>query len=195
MLYLASRSPRRRQLLEALGYRFQIQDIETPEQRLPDEVPVDYVTRAAHEKALAGLALRADTSDALVLGADTEVVLDDEVFGKPADVSAAASMLRRLSGRTHEVISVVWLVSREREDVAVCRTQVTFAALSDAQIAAYLACGEAFGKAGAYGIQGRAGAFVSHLAGSHSGVMGLPMHETGRLLASFGVWPEPGPGP
>ncbi len=194
MLFLASRSPRRHQLLEALGYRFQSLDIETPERRLPGEAPVAYVTRAAHEKALAGLAALADTPGAVVLGADTEVVLDDEVFGKPVDVGAAASMLRRLSGRSHEVISVVWLVSREREDVAVCRTQVTFVALSDAQIAAYLASGEALGKAGAYAIQGRAGAFVSHLAGSHSGVMGLPMHETERLLASFGVRPEPGGG-
>lgn len=194
MLYLASRSPRRHQLLEALGYRFQILDIETPECRLPGEAPLDYVTRVAHEKAMAGLALLADVSAPMVLAADTEVVLDGEVFGKPADASAAAAMLRRLSGRTHEVITVVWLVSREREDVVVCRSQVTFAALSAAQIADYLACGEAFGKAGAYGVQGRGGALVSHLSGSHSGVMGLPMHETDRLLASFGLRPEPGDG-
>lgn len=194
MLYLASRSPRRHQLLEALGYRFQILDTETPERRVAGEAPLDYVTRVAHEKALAGLAMLADMPAPMVLGADTEVVLDGEVFGKPADASAAAAMLRRLSGRTHEVITVVWLVSRERADVVVCRSQVTFAELSAAQIADYLACGEAFGKAGAYGVQGRGGTLVSHLSGSHSGVMGLPMHETDRLLASFGLRPEPGDG-
>ncbi|MCX7555817.1 Maf family nucleotide pyrophosphatase [Xanthomonadaceae bacterium JHOS43] len=189
MLYLASKSPRRRQLLEGLGYRFQCLDIDIPEQRAPGESPVRYVSRVAREKAQAGLALLRDTPGAVVLGADTEVVLDDAVFGKPANAADAAAMLRQLSGRTHDVISVVWLVAAGREDVARCRTRVTFTELSDARIDTYLACGEAFGKAGAYAIQGRAATFVSHLSGSHSGVMGLPVYETAALLARFGLQP------
>ena len=195
MLYLASKSPRRRQLLEGLGYRFQCLDIDIPEQRASGEAPAAYVSRVALEKARAGLTLLGDAPDAVVLGADTEVVLDDMVFGKPVDAPDAAAMLRRLTGRTHEVISVVWLVAAGREEAATCRTQVTFAPLSQAQIADYLACGEAFGKAGAYGIQGRAAMFVSHLSGSHSGVMGLPIHETTTLLARFGLHPQNNPQP
>lgn len=147
--------------------------------------------RVALEKARAGLALRADEDpDAVVLGADTEVVLDDQVFGKPVDARDAAAMLRRLSGRSHEVITSVWLVDAGREMHAVNRTQVRMAPLSPPQIEAYLACGEAFGKAGAYAIQGRAAAFVAHLSGSHSGVMGLPLHETAGLLSRFGIEPS-----
>lgn len=189
-LFLASKSPRRRQLLEELGYRFQCLDIDIPEQRAPDEAPDAYVSRVALEKARAGLAWLGNAPDAVVLGADTEVVLGDAVFGKPADADDAAAMLRRLAGQTHEVISVVWLVADGREESVLCRTQVTFAPLSEAQITDYLACGEALGKAGAYGIQGRAAVFVSHLSGSHSGVMGLPIHETAGLLARFGLHPE-----
>ena len=194
MLYLASRSPRRHQLLEQLGYRFQGLDIEVPEVRAAGESAQDYVSRVAREKACAGLAALGSAPDARVLGADTEVVLDDEVFGKPRDVADAAAMLRRLSGRTHEVMSVVWLVSAGAESTAHCRSQVTFATLDEATIAAYLACGEAFGKAGAYAIQGRAAAFISRLEGSYSGVMGLPLHETAALLAAAGCLPAPAHG-
>ena len=124
---------------------------------------------------------------AVVLGADTEVVLDDEVFGKPADAADAARMLRRLSGRVHECLSTVWVLSAGREQHAACVTQVHFEKLTDARIDAYVATGECFGKAGAYAIQGRAAAFVAHLSGSHSGVMGLPLHETARLMRDFGL--------
>lgn len=195
MLYLASKSPRRRQLLEEQGYRFQCLDIDIPEQRATGETPHAYVSRVALEKARAGLSALGNVPGAVVLGADTEVVLGDMVFGKPVDAEDATAMLQRLSGRTHEVISVVWLVAMGREASETCCTQVTFAPLSDVQIADYLACGEAFGKAGAYGIQGRAAVFVSHLAGSHSGVMGLPIHETWALLGRFGVFPENNPLP
>ncbi len=195
MLYLASKSPRRRQLLEEQGYRFQCLDIDIPEQRAAGESPHAYVSRVALEKARAGLATLGNVPEATVLGADTEVVLGDLVFGKPVDAEDAAAMLRRLSGRTHEVISVVCLATAGREATTTCRTEVTFARLSEAQIADYLACGEAFDKAGAYGIQGRAAAFVSHLAGSHSGVMGLPIHETCALLARFGLYPQNNPPP
>lgn len=191
MLYLASRSPRRHQLLEQLGYRFQSLDIEVPEVRAAGESAQDYVSRVARDKARAGLLALGSQGHAQVLGADTEVVLGDEVFGKPRDAAAAAAMLRRLSGRTHDVISVVWLVSAAGERSAHCRSQVTFAPLDEATIQAYLACGEAFGKAGAYAIQGRAAAFINRLEGSYSGVMGLPLHETAALLAASGCLPEP----
>lgn len=187
MLYLASQSPRRAELLARLGLDFGRVDLDIPEQRQPTETPVEYVRRVAREKAGAGLLQVMSTPGAVVLGADTEVVLGDEVFGKPRDAADAAAMLRRLSGRTHQVVSAVSLVSAAREAQALSVTQVTFAALSDTEIADYVAIGEAMGKAGAYGIQGRAEVFVEHLDGSFSGVMGLPLHETARLLKEFGV--------
>ncbi|MCF7222689.1 Maf family protein [Marilutibacter chinensis] len=186
MLYLASKSPRRRDLLARLGVDFDTIDLDIPEQRQPGEAADDYVRRVAREKAGAGLLQVVATPGAAVLGADTEVILDDEVFGKPADADDAAAMLRRLSGRTHRVVSAVWLVSAEREAEAVSVSNVTFDRLDEARIARYIATGEAFGKAGAYGIQGAAEVFVSRLDGSFSGVMGLPLHETDALLHRFG---------
>jgi septum formation protein len=188
MLYLASQSPRRRQLLEQLGAHFAVLEVDVPEHRMPDEMPQAYVSRVARDKALAGFRL-AGAEGAVVLGADTEVVLDDDVFGKPADAQAAATMLTRLSGRTHAVISAVWLVATGREQSAVSVSQVRFSVLDDATIAAYVATGEPFGKAGAYAIQGRGGVLVEYLEGSYSGVMGLPVFETARLLREFQVAP------
>ncbi|HVF34210.1 MAG TPA: Maf family protein [Candidatus Saccharimonadia bacterium] len=187
MLFLASQSPRRRQLLEQLGYAFGVLDTDVVEAVLDGEAPVDYVRRVARGKAGAGLLQVAATPGAVVLGADTEVVLDGEVFGKPRDSDDAARMLARLSGRTHCVLSAVCLVDASREREALNTTEVSFAELSPELIREYVATGEAFGKAGAYAIQGRAAAFVAHLAGSHSGVMGLPLHETARLLREFGL--------
>jgi len=187
MLYLASQSPRRRELLEQIGVRFGTVQLDLPEVRAPGEPPEDYVSRVAREKAGAGLMQLSGVAGAVVLGADTEVVLDDEVFGKPADRDHAVAMLRKLSGRTHLTISVVWLVSAGREEHAVSRTEVTFAELDEATIAAYVDSGEPMGRAGAYAIQGRAAAFVSHLSGSYSGVMGLPLFETSALLRHFGI--------
>ncbi|HEX5306902.1 MAG TPA: Maf family protein [Dyella sp.] len=184
MLHLASQSPRRRQLLEQIGVTFQVIDVSVPEVRSADEAPRHYVSRVARDKALAGLAA-AGEPHAVVLGSDTEVVLDEEVFGKPADGADAAAMLRRLSGRTHEVISAVWAVSDHHQNSEVCVSRVRFATLDEATIAAYVATGEPFGKAGAYAIQGRGGVLVEHLEGSYSGVMGLPVFETARLLARF----------
>ena len=187
MLYLASQSPRRRDLLEQLGATFSALDVEVPELRAAAELPQDYVRRVARDKARAGLALLAtgDRDDAVVLGADTEVVLDGEVFGKPRDADHAAAMLRRLSGRTHEVVSAVWLVGPTLEHGDVCVSQVRFAEMDEAAITGYVATGEPFGKAGAYAIQGRGAALVEHLQGSYSGVMGLPLFETARLLRHF----------
>lgn len=187
MLYLASQSPRRRELLARLGQPFATLDIDVPEQRQPGEPPEDYVRRVAREKAGAGLLQVMAIPGARVIGADTEVVLDDEVFGKPADAADAAAMLRRLSGRTHQVVSAVSLVSPAREAQVASISEVTFGTLDEAAIAAYLEAGEWQGKAGAYAIQGSAQAFVAHLSGSHSGVMGLPLYETARLLEGFGA--------
>jgi septum formation protein len=187
MLYLASQSPRRRELLGQLGLQFGLLDVDVPEQRQPGEPPEGYVSRVAREKAGAGLLAVVGNPGAVVLGADTEVVLDDVVFGKPADAAEAERMLAALAGRTHRVVSTVWLVNAGREEQATCITEVTMQPLASAAIAAYVATGESFGKAGAYAIQGRAAAFVSHLSGSHSGVMGLPLHETARLLRRFGL--------
>jgi nucleoside triphosphate pyrophosphatase len=187
MLYLASQSPRRRQLLEQVGIRFDTVDVEVPEIRTPGEPPADYVSRVAREKAGAGLLKLAAVPGAVVLGADTEVVLGDEVFGKPDDATHAADMLRRLSGRAHLAISAVWCVSAGREERAVSVSEVVFAPLSERAISAYVASGEPIGRAGAYAIQGRAAAFISRLTGSFSGVMGLPLFETVELLSRYGI--------
>ncbi|WP_394000791.1 Maf family protein [Luteimonas sp. WGS1318] len=191
MLHLASQSPRRRALLARLGLPFEVVDVVVPEQREPGEGAADYVRRVAREKAGAGLLAVVAVPHAVVLGADTEVVLDDEVFGKPRDDADAAQMLHRLSGRTHQVISSVALVSAGREAQATVVTEVTFDTLDAATIAAYVAGGEPHGKAGAYAIQGGAELFVSRMAGSHSGVVGLPLQQTAALLRGFGLDPRP----
>jgi septum formation protein len=188
MVYLASRSPRRRELLGLLGITPGLLDVDVPEIRQPGEPPLDYVNRVAREKAGAGLLDVMAVPGALVLGADTEVVLGDVVYGKPADAADAARMLRSLAGRTHEVITAVWVVSAGREAHAISRSTLTFAPMDEAEIAAYVATGECEGKAGGYAIQGRAAAFVERLEGSHSGVMGLPLHETYALLKGFGLF-------
>lgn len=169
-------------------------EIDIPEQPQPGEAPEDYGRRVAREKAGAGLLKVVAVPNAVVLGADTEVVLDDEagiaqVLGKPRDDADAVAMLRRLSGRTHRVVTALSLVSASREMQAVSISEVTFAELRDADIAAYVAGGEPRGKAGGYAIQGAAQAFISHLSGSYSGVMGLPLYETAKLLRAFGVLP------
>lgn len=187
MLYLASRSPRRNELLGRLDVVFSALDLEVPEIRGAQESPAAYVQRVALDKARAGLAQVAHDPHAVVLGSDTEVVLGDRVYGKPVDAADAAAMLASLAGRTHEVITAVALVAHGREQVQVVRSQVTFAAMTPAQIAAYVATGEPMGKAGGYAIQGAAERFISHLAGSYSGVMGLPLQQTGELLRGFGV--------
>ncbi len=195
MLHLASKSPRRRELLARLGLDFGVLDVEVVEERARGESPDVYVARVAREKAGAGLLRVVAVPGAVVLGSDTEVVLDDEVFGKPADAAAAAAMLRRLSGRSHRVLTAVSLVSAGREASVLVESEVSFADLSDADIAEYVASGEPMGRAGAYAIQGGAERFIRRLAGSYSGVMGLPLHETAGLLRGFGIQastPRPG---
>jgi septum formation protein len=186
-LFLASQSPRRSELLTQMGVVFDVLDASIDETPAADEPALDYVRRVAREKAGAGLMQVAAVPGALVLGADTEVVLDGAVFGKPADADDAARMLHALSGRTHQVISAVALVAAGREAEVVSVSDVTFAELTEVDIAAYVASGEPFGKAGAYAIQGRGAGLISHLSGSYSGVMGLPVYETMRLLRGFGL--------
>ncbi len=186
-LVLASRSPRRQALLAQIGMAFEVLPADIPEQRHPDETPMQYVSRVARAKAEAVLA-RFDEGDGVwVLGADTEVVADDEVFGKPGDAAEAAAMLGRLAGRTHEVVSCVWLLDGTHAWSAGCCSRVTLDTLDARAIERYVASGEPFGKAGAYAIQGRAAAFVAHLEGSYSAVMGLPLYQTAGLLQRAGL--------
>ncbi len=185
MLYLASKSPRRRELLAQLGVEHGVLEVDVIEERQPGEPPEDYVSRVAREKAGAGLLQVMSSPGALVLGADTEVVLGDRVYGKPVDGADAARMLRELSGRAHRVLTAVWLLDAGREEHLLSETTVEFCALDESDIAGYVDTGEWRGKAGAYGIQGRAGAFVPRIEGSYTGVMGLPVHETWMLLRRF----------
>lgn len=185
-LLLASGSPRRAELLEQVGIRFEVVVTDTDERRLSGETPPAYVRRLAAEKAAAGLALSATPLPAL--GADTIVLLDDKILGKPRDLDEAATMLRWLSGRDHQVMSAV-AVSLPGGDtrVALNTTRVTFAALPEDFIHWYCEVVETLDKAGAYAIQGPAGQFVARIDGSYSGVMGLPLYETCGLLREAGV--------
>lgn len=191
VLYLASQSPRRRELLQQLDVDFRQLAVEVPEEPAAGEAPVDYIDRVARAKAHAGLEAVSAAAGTAVLAGDTEVVMDGVVFGKPESIADARGMLERLSGRVHTAVSSVWLVTAEAEASAQCQSHVTFATLDATELSAYLASGESQGKAGGYAIQGRAAAFVRRLEGSYSGVMGLPLHETARLLRRFELWPEP----
>ena len=184
-VYLASGSPRRRELLAQLGVRCEVLRVTVDEEPRPGETAADLVCRLAAAKAVAGIAAR-PAPGAPVVAADTSVALGTELFAKPADEADAARILARLSGRTHEVYTAVALADGDRERVALSRSEVTFRPLTAAEIAAYWRTGEPADKAGAYGIQGRGAQFIAELKGSYSGVMGLPLFETARLLALFG---------
>lgn len=191
MLYLASRSPRRSDLLSRLGRPFGTVALDVAELRGDAESPREYVLRVATDKARAGLEqVLGQDPGACVLGSDTEVVLGDRVFGKPADAADARAMLRALSAATHQVVTAVVVVSATAVDSVLVVSEVTFAALDEAQIAAYVDTGEPLDKAGAYAIQGGAERFITHLAGSYSGVMGLPLYQTDLLLTRCGL-PSP----
>lgn len=180
-LFLASRSPRRRQLLEQLGLDFACVEVEVVERQQPGERAEDYVRRVAREKAIAGRE-RCGLEAALVIGGDTEVVLDGEVLGKPEDAADARRMLRALSGRSHRVLSAVCVAGPRGLREALSESAVWFAPLDEDRIERYLATGEWRDRAGAYAIQGYAASFIARLEGSFSGVMGLPLFETARLL-------------
>jgi septum formation protein len=196
-LYLASRSPRRQELLHQLAVNFELLKLrEAPgrphdvvEMALDDEPPLHYVERIARTKATIGaqLMLRRGLQPLPVLGADTEVALDGTIFGKPRDAIDAVRMLMLLSGRTHHVFTAVALAAAGDVQAEVSTTAVTFRDLAAGEIERYVGTGESADKAGAYAIQGRAAAFVSRIEGSYSGVMGLPLFETASLLGRIGV--------
>lgn len=189
MIYLASASPRRRELLAQAGVSHEVLPSNISEERTRGEAPRDYVLRVAGDKArhVAGVAAARGLPRRPVLGADTEVVVDGEILGKPRDRAHAAAMLRALAGRTHTVFTGLCLVGTHGEHTAVCTSRVTMAPLTDAEIDRYVATGEADDKAGAYAIQGRAGAFIARLEGSYSGVMGLPLYELRELFGRAGL--------
>lgn len=188
-LYLASASPRRQELLRQVGIGFEVLPSNIVERRAPEETPADYVRRMAREKAQHGFRDMIDRRLPVrpVLGADTEVVLDNEVLGKPRDRAHAAHMLGRLSGRAHTVLSALCLRLPAGEHSVLNENRVRFATLSASDIESYVATGEADDKAGAYAIQGRAAAFIARLEGSYSGVMGLPLYELRELLHQAGL--------
>jgi len=193
-IYLASQSPRRRHLLEQLGVRHELllpdadEDAEGIEAVLPNEAPTTYVQRVTQLKldmAVQRLKRRGLPA-APILCSDTTVALGRCIYGKPADEQDAVRMLGELSGRTHRVLTAVAVGGARKRAQALSISRVTFAAMSQRQIEAYVATGEPLGKAGAYAVQGRAAAFISHISGSYSGIMGLPVFETAQLLQSFG---------
>ncbi len=195
-IYLASQSPRRRELLRQIGIAFDMLPLRAVAGRMdvveipkPDESAPDFAQRMATEKAACGWRA-VDMRHLLrfpVLGADTVVELDGDILGKPADRFGAEAMLTRLSGRQHHVHTAVAMRHEDRVELRLSSSLVRFATLDAATIARYLETGEYLGKAGAYGIQGRAGAFVEHIEGSYSGIMGLPLYETAVLLKAFGL--------
>ena len=195
-IYLASQSPRRSQLLDQLGVAHQLllpsaqEDSEALEMVLPGETPRHYVQRVTVLKLGAALVRlkRLGLLDAPVLCADTTVALGDDILGKPADAQDAQRMLAHLSGRTHQVFTAVVLGWGGQVAQACSASDVVFAALAPEAIARYAETGEPMGKAGAYAVQGKAAAFIERIDGSYSGIMGLPLFETARLLRTTGAW-------
>ncbi|GAB6848919.1 Maf family protein [Paraburkholderia kururiensis] len=191
-VYLASQSPRRQELLQQLGVRFELllprpdEDAEALEATLPDEAADAYVVRVCEAKAEAArLRLeRGGHAAAPVLVADTTVTIDGAILGKPADADDALAMLARLAGREHEVLTAVTVIDAGGAllPTALSRSRVRFVTATTEALARYVSSGEPFGKAGAYGIQGRAAEFIEHIEGSYSGIMGLPLYETAALL-------------
>jgi septum formation protein len=192
MLVLASASPRRRELLAQAGFTFEVRPADVDETLRPGEDPIAYVVRLAREKAQAvykdlepqgtGAEEKAPADQLIVLGADTTVVVDGQILGKPSDKKDAARMLRLLSGRTHRVITGVAVVTTARTEVAAEVTAVKFLALSEDEIAAYIATGEPMDKAGAYAIQGRAAKWIPRIAGDYFNVVGLPLALVSAML-------------
>jgi septum formation protein len=191
-VYLASASPRRRELLKQIGVPFQLLEVEVDESVAAREAPATYVARVACAKARAGwerrrAAARTVAPAAPVLAADTTVVLDGRILGQPQDGLDAVQMLLALGGRTHEVLTAIALATADGVQSRLSRSEVTFRQISAAQAQRYWDTGEPRGKAGGYAIQGRAAVFVADLRGSYSGVMGLPLYETAELLDLAGV--------
>jgi len=189
-LYLASASPRRREILNQLGIPHEVLAQDIDESKYPAETPDEFVCRLAKAKAESALASLPKSANAACLGSDTTVVCENEIFEKPEDEDDALRILSKLSGRTHQVLTAVALATRNTTDVLLSISQVTFRELTDAEIRAYWSSGEPADKAGAYGIQGLGALFVEAMEGSYSGIMGLPVMETTRLLEKVNLTPE-----
>ena len=193
MFYLASASPRRRELLTQIGVQFELAPVDIDETPKPGEGAQSYVERLAREKAVTSLAaIRADgdnndASRAVVLGSDTSVIINNEILTKPEDTADAKRMLQRLSGNSHQVFTAVAVVSQQKQSIISVTTDVCFRPLSDDEIDAYIATGEPMDKAGSYGIQGKGAILVDKISGSYSNVVGLPLTETAALLKSFNI--------
>jgi septum formation protein len=195
-IYLASQSPRRRELLKQIGVHYEVLPLRSSPDRqdvieipLPGEAPKDFAVRMAREKAKCGAKVARNRRLLLlpVLGADTLLDLDNQIIGKPRDITHAREVLERLSGRAHWVHTGVSLAWGERVETRLSSSKVKLAPITAEQIEQYLLSGEATDKAGAYGIQGRAAVFVERIEGSHSGIMGLPLCETAELLQMAGI--------
>ncbi len=199
-LYLASQSPRRRELLTQIGVQFEVLCVDVEERQASDESAQDYVKRLACDKSAAGWHKLSMSGKSLapVMGADTIVVLNGEVLEKPRDQADGVNMLMTLSGQVHEVFTAVAITSGKTQAAQICRTEVQFSEITPESARAYWHTGEPHDKAGGYGIQGAGALFVEKISGSYSAVVGLPLFETQQLLAQFGigVWqfdkmPEP----
>src|SRR6202166_743758 len=188
-VYLASGAPRRRDVLQQIGVAFRVVGMAVDEAVLPGEAPLGYVARLAAAKAEAGWERSRDAHEVPVLAADTAVVLDGRILGKPADRDDAEGMLRQLSGRTHEVLTAIALRTANGLQSRISRSEVTFRGIAAAEARAYWETGEPSDKAGAYAIQGCGAIFIADLRGSYSGVMGLPLFETAELLSNAGLVP------
>lgn len=184
-LYLASKSPRRHELLKQIGVEFEIINVDIDETWDEREIARDYVFRLALEKARAGKTKITADNNALILAADTAVVIDNVILGKAENKEDAARMLHLLSGRTHHVYTSIALISSNEEMTSLNTSRVSFKPLSENEIKTYCISGEPSGKAGAYAIQGKAGAFIERIEGSYSGIMGLPLYETWQLIQSM----------
>ena len=182
-IYLASQSPRRRELLTQIGVEFDVLSIDIEEQQRANESPQNYVCRLSQEKAQAGAL---SSNDRPVLGADTIVVLDERVLEKPRDQGHGVEMLLRLSGQSHQVMTAVSVIDKAQCQTCLSCTRVRFRPISESEAIAYYQTGEPCDKAGGYGIQGLGAIFVESIEGSYSGVMGLPLFETANVLASSG---------
>ncbi len=186
-IYLASASPRRKELLAQIGIKFECLTIDVPEEKKPHEAPQAYADRLALSKAQAGWESSERIENCPVLGADTIVVMDNIILEKPIDKDDGVRMLQLLSGNTHEVITSVAVMHGNHIKTACSISRVKFRKISAHEAAAYWETKEPTDKAGGYGIQGKAAAFVEHIAGSHSGIMGLPLFETANMLKEFGI--------
>ncbi|MGX5173533.1 Maf family protein [Aliikangiella sp. IMCC44653] len=185
-VYLASQSPRRKELLTQIKVQFESLNVDIDESVNPSESALDYVSRMAQEKACAGendlLKQGVNPASCIILGADTSVILNQKILGKPKNDAQAMQMLQSLSGQTHQVITSVCARANSRSKVVNSITQVTFGEITDATIVNYIASGEGADKAGSYAIQGNAARFIQSIQGSYSGVVGLPLYETAKLL-------------